>query len=766
MTTYTPKIDSTNHIIKTYFKNNWASISMFSGLCVILGIGFYLRWETLDVVRVVDFFTRDVERAFNIAEGNYLPLAGPELNNGGRLPGPFMYILLALPLLIDPSYESIFIFNFILNFASILFLYPILKRHFGIEFSILTAIFFSLSLHHIQAVMFPMNPSFIFPFAVLYMGALLKFNEKKDPKYLLWILLTILLGIQFHFSIATYAVLPIFLIILFQKKIPGKTVLAGLIIAGICFLPFIIHKTRDFVPDQAGVSIKRKLDTSFVGVIKIALVQNTISRLAHSQAFEKGNASKAMLDLFHIGFSIIFYSLIFIVAQKIRKQGIKNCTNELIILLSFYFPALIYEVFNPWKLHFWYQYIFILPEALVLSFFILSIYRFVRSFLKVSLIFLVVIFISYLQILSFKYTKEEILFLDKQLFVHVNASGSYKNSKILLKSLMSLLDLSPQEFFDRIYFLDFYPSGYRRLAFATSQKDFSQKSDPTQLKKPCYFIMFNDNNKVNSITKQSRAARYKIFLKDKTIKINKSTKVSLINLGFPSTLQVFEYVPNQVQSCYNNAFNPFVVTKSIRNLLIEAKSLAERFNYSRPFGVGSKTISENEKFDSNNELQSFYGEYVVQNGFTKAPFRLKVILKNIDGKYFLRGEVESYYFFGSPSFNIQSMSLLINPAESNHEVVSDYKMRQVAARNDKTKFDILSRGTLATADYYNIMSNNGLWNYPRDWFREIDLPQDLKLKKNKFFIDLTWKVSWRDGQFCCYSSLPHSNIINLKSPKK
>ena len=73
--------------------------------------GFYLRLEILEVVHVNEWVARDFDRAFNILEGNYFPLAGPEVNNGGRLPGPFMYILLAVPLLFNQSYESIFIFN-------------------------------------------------------------------------------------------------------------------------------------------------------------------------------------------------------------------------------------------------------------------------------------------------------------------------------------------------------------------------------------------------------------------------------------------------------------------------------------------------------------------------------------------------------------------------------------------------------------------------------------------------------------------------------
>ena len=69
-----------------------------------------------------------------------------------------------------------------------------------------------------------------------------------------------------------------------------------------------------------------------------------------------------MLDLFQFCFSIAFYSLFFIIVQKIRKQGVNNCTKELIIFSSFYFPALIYEIFNPWNLHFWYQYQYLCPR--------------------------------------------------------------------------------------------------------------------------------------------------------------------------------------------------------------------------------------------------------------------------------------------------------------------------------------------------------------------------------------------------------------------
>ena len=83
-------------------------------LITYLLIGSYLRFETSQSSLLVDWNMRDFKRAFNLVDGEDIPLADPEVNTGGRLPGPFLYSLLAIPLLIDYSYESIFFFNFLL----------------------------------------------------------------------------------------------------------------------------------------------------------------------------------------------------------------------------------------------------------------------------------------------------------------------------------------------------------------------------------------------------------------------------------------------------------------------------------------------------------------------------------------------------------------------------------------------------------------------------------------------------------------------------
>ena len=46
-------------------------------LVVIFFIGIKLRLEALDIVRLNQWLTRDIDRALNLFNGNYYPLAGP-----------------------------------------------------------------------------------------------------------------------------------------------------------------------------------------------------------------------------------------------------------------------------------------------------------------------------------------------------------------------------------------------------------------------------------------------------------------------------------------------------------------------------------------------------------------------------------------------------------------------------------------------------------------------------------------------------------------
>ena len=137
-------------------------------LITYLVIGSYLRFETSQSSLLVDWNMRDFERAFNLVDEEYIPLAGPDLNNGGRLPGPFLYFLLAIPLLIHYSYKSIFFFNFFLNTVSIVGLFFVLKKYIGPTVALLSTIILCIYLPMIGAAGFPINPAFLFIFLTFY----------------------------------------------------------------------------------------------------------------------------------------------------------------------------------------------------------------------------------------------------------------------------------------------------------------------------------------------------------------------------------------------------------------------------------------------------------------------------------------------------------------------------------------------------------------------------------------------------------------------
>jgi hypothetical protein len=102
------------------------------------------------------------------------------------------------------------------------------------------------------AVSFPINPSFLFPFITIFLWLLLELALKGNIKVVPYIALTFALAVQFHYSIATYFLIPVIIGILFRIKVPLKTILISLFIIAVCISPYSIHKSKFFTPYNAG----------------------------------------------------------------------------------------------------------------------------------------------------------------------------------------------------------------------------------------------------------------------------------------------------------------------------------------------------------------------------------------------------------------------------------------------------------------------------------------------------------------------------------
>ena len=725
------------------------------GLLTVVALGIFNRWDALDAVIINDWVIRDFDRAFNLFDGNYIPLAGPDLTNGGRLPGPFFYFLLALPLFFDYSYESQFVLNFILNVSSVVGLFFVLKRNFDVYFSILATAFLANNLQHIGAVYFPINPSFITPFTVLFIFLLLEFLLKNSEKAFLFIILTLCLTIQIHFQIATCFGVLIMAAIILKKKIPLKFIFKGLIIAVICFSPYLIHKQNTFTPSYTGqVAVSMNSDSwTLSKIFKAITVQNSIARITHSQRFEgKGRLPQSIQKIHHWSLSISFYCLVFLVLiRSLNKNYSPPNPRDKILLSFFYFPSLCYEITNPVFPHYWYNHIFVVPQLLVISRFLMVLYELTdKRILKITVTSIAVITVISSTAISRNYTRQFTRHFKTEMVSQFhqgeylsNGSSSHKNSSFMLNRLMYELKLSPQDFYEDVYFLGFYPLGMRRLEFAAGLqgedtkllKRFEQKK-----RKACYFIQelnILDSNLlgISPIEQKLKKMRLALFEKDNNIRRLETRIIILEKKGFQKKFLVTSYMPIKKHSCYSNAFNPWVTTKSFHDLLHKVKSLKNE----DPTQTKFKTLSVNEKYDSNGELAFFEANYIILNNFINLPMRLKLNLKKNISSYSLRTDLDLAIFYGnnlltSPA-NLGSMKIWIYKKDNSSEIKSGIPdIRNLLNRS--LKFEIFPKNSLASA--YNVLTGPNLWNYNQKWFREVDLPPQTKIEKDNFRIGFLW----------------------------
>ena len=148
---------------------------------------------------------------------------------------------MAIPLWFQYSYEAILNFNFILNFSTLVISFFVVKKYFDLNTSFIVTALQSTHLLYLDAIAFPINPAFLLPVIPVLIYFILEFSLKGNEKVLPFIAIIISLGVQIHFSLATYLLVPIISAILFRIKISLKVVIKAILLALVCFLPFIFH---------------------------------------------------------------------------------------------------------------------------------------------------------------------------------------------------------------------------------------------------------------------------------------------------------------------------------------------------------------------------------------------------------------------------------------------------------------------------------------------------------------------------------------------
>jgi hypothetical protein len=188
----------------------------------------------------MDWLDRDIQRAIGLISGEHIPLVGPELNSGGFLPGPFLYVLLGGALAVSRSPYAAVYLNYVLNVASIVIFALAIRRRYSPFVVVMAVSLLTFAGLHVMFFGSAINPSFIFPLNALMVWFLLKIFVDGDDRWLYAALVTIALGTQLHLSFAGHA-LSLLALALVVRRPRMRVLLGAVALATVVFVPYFIH---------------------------------------------------------------------------------------------------------------------------------------------------------------------------------------------------------------------------------------------------------------------------------------------------------------------------------------------------------------------------------------------------------------------------------------------------------------------------------------------------------------------------------------------
>jgi hypothetical protein len=695
-------------------------------LVIYVTLGIFLRWEELSLIHLIDWWTRDFDRAFNLIDGNYFPLAGPETTGGGRLPGPFLYLFLSIPLLFKYSYESIFFFNFILSSASLIGLFFVVRRYFDFYVAAISTILYSVHILNLYSVSYPINPSFLAIFLIGFLAFFMEFVLNKNLKAFVLMLLIITLAAQIHFSIATYYLVVIAGVAVFRIKIPLKTVFISTLLVVICYSPYIIYKNQYFeatIPPRAVSKAKEDLSISLKNFLNVISVHKTINRVSldgwsYTTPFymKPVNYSWLQYGLLFSG----FYGLVLFVGFSAYKKGIESYKKEISLILLFYFPALIFAYISPTLKHWWYILIFLPSSTIICAIGIRGAFIFFNKAIpKLMVLVLVCSIVGYLTFFPIKNIKIQKIFYKNPGLGTVN----YFPLKNLIKDIAKNLKLSPKQYSQRVFFDPYSTESIKSLEFAINKEEDKLENNYASNKKECFYIVnakiffpeLNIYKTVNAYRDNRVTSRLNMFLLDKTIESEPVKKLRLKDLNSYGeiVLAVYKYRPKLNQPCFQNSSNQFSVNQETRELLFESNEMKNL----KIFTV--QKIKKEKKFNPMGELQKYEGVYYIYDPETQTPIKIKLNLTKVANSYLLRGDINYYsytYFSSKLRFMVNKLTLVL---EVNNHNFSNPK--------SLFEFDIVSPDSWIGKNMNRERMTNEL-----HWYKETELPSNISLKENDF----------------------------------
>lgn len=208
-------------------------------LATIIGVAALLRLWNPDLAYFNIHAERDLYRALMMVRGVEFPLLGSEMQYGGRLFGPFLYFLLAPPMLINPSPVAVNVYFNLVNVAVIGGVWWFLRQVFNWPVAVIAAGFYAVFPLDVWQTRFLWNPCFLplLCLGALWGGWMWIFRGRRW--HLLTCLFFLLAGIQIHLSMIHLLVSLLVVALVARAPIAWRTGGGALLLTLVMFSPWL-----------------------------------------------------------------------------------------------------------------------------------------------------------------------------------------------------------------------------------------------------------------------------------------------------------------------------------------------------------------------------------------------------------------------------------------------------------------------------------------------------------------------------------------------
>lgn len=203
-------------------------------------VAAWLRLSHPGVCYFNTYVERDWIRTYEMLKGEAFHLAGAELTQGGRLPGPWHYLLQLGAMIVTPDPVSLFILVGLLSVVALYIAYRFGVRFFGERAGLFALALFAVFPIAVIGLRYLWNPTFLFAFTAGALYCLASTLLVPRRRYLIALAILIPFTVSFHISGIYLIPLCVVFFLLFRPGYSRKDYGIATLVFFLMFAPFLV----------------------------------------------------------------------------------------------------------------------------------------------------------------------------------------------------------------------------------------------------------------------------------------------------------------------------------------------------------------------------------------------------------------------------------------------------------------------------------------------------------------------------------------------